>query len=381
MVESKDNNAGRWIEQPEGFQAFVPRELTKHIPFGLDGQLLMLLSDADREIGRLDSIVDLIPNPDLYIGLFGRHEAVNSSKIEGTQTSISDLLLFEADQDKEGSKSEQLEVWNYVEAMNYGLERLKELPLSLRLIREIHSKLLEGARGRNKSPGKFRVNQVHVGPPGLPISHARYVPPPPQQMKLLLENLETFLHQESNIPVLIKCGIVHAQFEMIHPFNDGNGRIGRLLITFILCWEKVLKRPLLYLSDYLSRNREEYYSRLKSVSDKGDWEGWIGFFLKGVKTVSLKATETGRLILSLRDEHRELIKNEMSKSQSVFDLLESLYNHPVTNLSIAVDAMSKSKATANKALNKFTELGLLKEVTGQSRNRVYLYQPYIELFQ
>lgn len=381
MVESKDNNAGRWVEQPEGFQAFVPRELTKHIPFELDGQLLMLLSEADREIGRLDSIVDLIPNPDLYIGLFGRHEAVNSSKIEGTQTSISDLLLFEAGQDKEGTKSEQQEVWNYVEAMNYGLERLKELPFSLRLIREIHSKLLEGARGRNKSPGKFRVNQVHVGPPGLPISHARYVPPPPQQMKPLLENLETFLHQQSNIPVLIKCGIVHAQFEMIHPFNDGNGRIGRLLITFLLCWEKVLKRPLLYLSDYLSRNREEYYSRLKSVSDQGDWEGWIGFFLQGVKSVSLNATETGRKILSLRDEHRELIKNEMSKSQSVFDLLESLYNHPVTNLSMAVEAMGKSRQTAHKALNKFTELGLLKEVTGQSRNRVYLYQPYIELFQ
>lgn len=382
MRADLSQRAGYYIRQPDGYRAFIPRGLPPDPPLIIDSDMLGLLSQADRAVGRLDGSTETLPNPDLFVFMYVRKEAVLSSQIEGTQASLIDVLEFEADALEPGRPRDVVEVVNYVEAMNHGLERLKQLPLSLRLIREIHEKLLADVRGSNRTPGEFRRSQNWIGPPGSPLSKARYVPPPPHEMHQALDNLEKFLHDTTNIPPLIKAGLAHAQFETIHPFLDGNGRVGRLLITFLLCEQGVLKRPLLYLSYYFKLYRSEYYDRLQATRDAGDWEGWLKFFLRGVYEVAQEATETARRIVNLREQHRKLITQRMGRAAgNPMMLLERLFFRPIVSVNWMAKALEISYQNANQLARRLSALGLLKEITGQQRNRRFLYEPYLALLQ
>jgi Fic family protein len=380
MSNLEKNRAGHYVQQASNYRCFIPSPLPPDPPVRIDGELLVLLSEADRAIGRLDSIVELIPNPDLFIGLFSRKEAVHSSQIEGTQTTLSELLFFEVDQKQQSGRTDHREVLNYVEALDYGLKRLNELPISVRLIKELHKILLKDVRGSDRAPGELRKTQVHIGAPGSSVSGATYVPPPANELPKTLGELEKFIHDDTVMPVLVKCGLIHAQFEMIHPFFDGNGRIGRLLITLILCWKKILKKPLLYISQFFNVNRDEYIRRLRSISEHGDWEGWIGYFLTAVKTVAIQSDETGHKILKLRDQHRELVVAEFPKSPYALNVLEYMFRFPVFNPNKMVEIMGHSKVTIYNMLKEFEKLGIITEISGQTRNRVFLYKQYVDLF-
>ena len=370
--------AGHYVKQPEGFKAFVPALLPPDPPIQLDPETMNLLSEADRAIGRLDGIATLLPNPALFVAMYVRHEAVLSSQIEGTQSTLDDVLLFEI---KERSKEEPKdveEVVNYVRAMKLGLKRLPELPLSLRLIREIHEALMKGARGGNRTPGEFRRSQNWIG--GTMPSNAAFVPPPVHEMNAALGNFEKFLHDEKSYPLLIQCGLAHAQFETIHPFLDGNGRVGRLLITFLLCARGALRQPLLYLSLYLKGHRAAYYDRLTAVRNDGDWEGWIKFFLKGVREVSDDATETARRIVELRENSRATIA-DFSSAALGMKLLDLLFAQPIINIPLAVEKLKCTYPTATKLVEQCCEAGILNETTGAKRNRRYRFEPYLSLFE
>ena len=298
--------------------------------------------------------------------MYVRREAVLSSQIEGTQASLVDLLEFESERARARTPDDSAEVANYVRAMNHGLERLATLPVSLRLIREIHGVLLEGVRGAERNPGEFRTSQNWIGAPGSTLTSARFVPPPPAEMRDALGALEAFIHDGSDLPVLFKVALVHAQFETIHPFLDGNGRVGRLLITFLLCETGILKRPLLYLSHYLRRHRSEYYDRLQAVRDRGDWEGWLRFFLEGIRVVAAEATETARQLITLREEHRELVARSLGRrADNGLRLLESLYPAPFVDIRDAGQRVGLSHSKANSLVQAFAALGLLVEITGR----------------
>jgi Fic family protein len=370
------------MQQPTGYKAFIPNPLPLRPAITLDPELQILLSAADRAIGRLDAGTELLPNPDFFVAMYVRREALYSSQIEGvTQASLDEMLEFEVRATQRRRFPEIPEVFNYVDAMNYGLQRLESLPLSLRLIKEIHKKLLKGVRGGERDPGEFRRTQNWVGPGNCSLSEALYVPPPPEVAREAMGNLETYLHEEDTVPPLVKCALVHAQFESIHPFLDGNGRIGRLLVTFLLCWQDILKRPLLYLSDYFKRYRDEYYTRLQQIRDQDDWEGWLRFFLTGVHSVALDATETARNIQLLQEEHRNLVGRQFPGTATGLMLLDQLFRNPVTTAKKAAKIISRSYPVANQLIADFEELGLLKEITGGHRNRVYRYEPYSALFR
>ncbi|MHB9144957.1 MAG: Fic family protein [Symbiobacteriia bacterium] len=373
--------AGEYVRQPGGFQAFIPASLPPRPPMRVDGDLLVILSQADRSLGRLDGSIEVLPNPDLFLYMYIRKEAVLSSQIEGTQASLIDVLEYEAEALQSGYAHDVFEVMNYVNALNYGVDRLESLPLSLRLIREIHGKLLAGVRGGERNPGEFRKTQNWIGPPGCTLETATFVPPPVPDMRAALANLETFLHQEISMPILIRVGLAHAQFETVHPFLDGNGRMGRLLITLLLVERGVLRRPLLYLSSYFKKNRLEYYDRLQAVRDRGDWEGWLKFFLRGVHEVAQEATEVARNIVNLHEEHRELVIKQMGRGAGKgLMLLEALYQAPVTSVHRVADITHLSFANANALVKQLVALNLLTEVTGRKRNRVFTYSPYLDLF-
>jgi Fic family protein len=346
----------------------------------MDEELTRLLSDADRCLGRLDGVASVLPNPDLFVAMYVRHEAVLSSQIEGTQSTLEDVLEFEADSKGEAHPQDVGEVVNYVRAMNYGLLRLGDLPLSLRLIREIHGELLAGGRGSERTPGEFRRSQNWIGPAGCTLSTATFVPPPVHEMQQALGNLENFLHEVGSLPRLIHCGLMHAQFETIHPFLDGNGRVGRLLITFLLCQQGILNRPLLYLSYYLKGRRSEYYDRLDAVRRNGDWEGWLKFFLRGVYEVSQSASSTARAILSMREQHRQAA-SDVGAGGAGARLLDYLFEQPIVTIRMVENKIACSYVTANRLVDQLVELKLLREITGQQRNRRYRYEPYLALFE
>ncbi|MGH9914312.1 MAG: Fic family protein, partial [Pyrinomonadaceae bacterium] len=288
---------------------------------------------------------------------------------------------FEIDAAGQDVPKDVEEVVNYVRAMNYGLQRLDELPLSLRLIREIHGVLLEDVRGSHRTPGEFRRTQNWIGPASCTLQTASFVPPPVSDMLYALDNLEKFLH-DTSLPVLVQCGLAHAQFETIHPFLDGNGRVGRLLITFLLCHNGALHRPLLYLSYYLKMHRAQYYDRLMAIRSDGDWEGWLKFFLRGVSEVSEAATTTARGILKLREEHRQMITEKLGTSAgSALRLLDFLFEQPIINVRVVEKQLQSSYVTASKLVDQIVELDLLRETTGYQRNRRYRYEPYLSLFE
>jgi Fic family protein len=372
--------AGRYIKQPTGYRAFIPADLPPNPPIALDAELTRRLSDADRALGRLDGVATVLPNPDLFVAMYVRQEAVLSSQIEGTQSTLQDVLAYEANASLESRPGDVEDVVNYVAAMNHGLRRLPDFPVSLRLIREIHQRLMEGVRGSELEPGEFRRSQNWIGPQGCALNNADFVPPPPHEMLSALDNLERFIHDHASLPVLIQCGLVHAQFETIHPFLDGNGRVGRLLITFMLCERKILLRPLLYLSLYLKSRKAEYYDRLMAVRMNGDWEGWLRFFLRGVYEVSLSATETARRILALREEHRQLLSSSFTSASNALRLHDRMFEKPTLSVAEAKDFMGCAFGTANTIIERLEELGLVREITGQERNRRYQYEPYVRLF-
>lgn len=373
--------SGRYVKQAGDYRAFIPAPLPPDPPIAMDTELARMLSDADRALGRLDGVTSVLPNPDLFVAMYVRHEAVLSSQIEGTQSTLEDVLQFEIDAAGQDVPKDVEEVVNYVRAMNHGLERLDSLPLSLRLIREIHGVLLEDVRGSHRTPGEFRRTQNWIGPAGCTLQTASFVPPPVPDMLDALDNLEKFLH-DASLPVLIQCGLAHAQFETIHPFLDGNGRVGRLLITFLLCHNGALHRPLLYLSYYLKMHRAQYYDRLMAIRSEGDWEGWMKFFLRGVSEVSEAATTTARAILKLREEHRQMIMEKLGTTASnALRLLDFLFEQPIITVRVVEKHLQSSYVTAGKLVDQLVELGLLRETTGYQRNRRYRYEPYLALFE
>ena len=374
--------AGQYRMQATGYRAFHPSSLPPTPPIRIEGALQRHLSEADRALGRLDGSVETLPNPNLFVYMYVRREAVLSSQIEGTQSSLQDLLAEEAQVTSDGRPADVEEVVNYVRAMNLGLARLPALPVSVRLIKEIHAELLRGVRGSRLTPGELRRSQNWIGPGGASLADATFVPPPPEEVPDALGALETFIHQEDSLPLLVKIGLAHAQFETIHPFLDGNGRLGRLLITFLLCEQGALTKPVLYLSHYFKRNREEYYTRLQAVRDAGDWEGWLSFFLLGVKDVSLQAAETARRILELRESHRRAITEHLGRAAgNGHRMLEHLYERPIVSASDIEGLLGITFPGANQLVARLVNLGILTEFTGRSRHRRFRYDPYVRLFE
>ncbi len=385
MIDTSGHHAlrsGRYQTQPQGYRAFIPEPLPPQPPLNLDIELHKLLSRADRALGRLDGSVLTLPNPDLFVLMYVRKEAVLSSQIEGTQSSLQDLLAVEADLFGPTERPHDIdEVVNYVRAMNHGLDRLSDIPVSMRLIKEIHQKLLKGVRGSKLQPGELRKTQNWIGPMGGSLADATFIPPPPHDVPQALGDLDKFIHADDELPILVKIGLVHAQFETIHPFLDGNGRVGRLLITFLLTEKNILEKPVLYLSHYFKRHRQTYYDRLQAVRDQGDWEGWMTFFLQGIIEVSQEATLTARRILALREDHRTQITDSLGRAAgNGHRLLEKLYKRPILSVNQVQDVIQTSYAAANTLVAKLTELGILIEVTGNARNRKFRYEPYVRLF-
>ncbi len=367
------------IRQVEGYRAFIPAPLPPDPPLAFDARLATVLAGAGTALGRLDGVAATLPNPELFVAMYVRREAVLSSQIEGTQSTLDDILAFEIDPDRSELPGDIEEVVNYVTAMNYGLARLESLPLSLRLLREIHDKLMTGVRGGEKSPGEFRKSQNWIGGGPHGLADAAFIPPPPHEMRAALGNLERFLHDPGGLDPLIVCALAHAQFETIHPFLDGNGRVGRLLVTFLLCHAKVLQRPVLYLSHYLKQHRGSYYDRLMAVRNDGDWEGWLRFFLTGVGEVAREAEHTARRIVQLRERARRAAQSA-HLSANVLALLDYLFERPLITVNTARERLNISFPAANGMIGELSKIGLLSEVTGGRRNRMFRFDPYLDLF-
>lgn len=376
----RSTRMGHYVRQSGGFRAFVPRALPPEPAIELEQKLIIECSRADQALGRLDGAATMLPNSDFFVAMYVRREAVNSSAIEGTQSTLEDVLAYELDPRTRDLPEDVEEVVNYVRAMNYGLNRLGTLPLSLRLIREIHAELMQGVRGGDKAPGEFRRTQNRIGPAGATLNQATFVPPPVPEMNEALDNLEKFLRNEDAYATLIHCAITHAQFETIHPFLDGNGRVGRLLIAFLLVHRGVLERPLLYLSYFLKLHRTEYYDRLNAIRVDGDWEGWIRFFLRGVAETAEEATITARAILALRDKHQSVIAAQ-GWGANELRLLDILFQRPIINIALAQKLLGVTYPTASRVIDHLMSIGLLEEITGRKRNRVFRYSPYVRLFE
>lgn len=375
------SRAGTYRRQPQGYWAFIPAAMPPNPAVRIDGQIQSLLSRADLALGRLAGAVDTLPNPDLFVFMYVRKEAVLSSQIEGTQSSLQDVLSAEAQLFAPDRPRDVDEVINYVAAMNYGLERLASLPVSVRLVREIHQMLLAGVRGSHLTPGEIRTSQNWIGPGRCTLNEAIFVPPPPAEVSGALGDLERFLHAEDTLPLLIKIGLAHAQFETIHPFLDGNGRIGRLLITFLLCEKQVLQKPVLYLSHYFKRHRQQYYDHLQAVRASGAFEDWLAFFLVGVAEVSAEASVTAHRILRMREQHRDLIAEKLGRAAgNGHRTLEHLFSRPIVSVNEVRGLIRTTYPAANHLVEKLAEIGIVAEVTGQARNRRFRYDPYIRLF-
>lgn len=374
--------AGRfWVTKSggENVRWFEPTDLPPDPPLQIGDKEVDLIERANRALGRLDGLTATIPDTHLFLYTYVRKEALLSSQIEGTQSSFSELLLAERSDAPGLPHADVVEVSNYVAAMEHGLDRIREgFPLSLRLIREIHGVLLRQGRGSALTPGEFRTSQNWVG--GTRPGTALYVPPQPQLVMPLMGALEKFLHGDPKpTPVLIKAALSHVQFESIHPFLDGNGRLGRLLITFLLCTESALSQPLLYLSLFFKARREEYYALLQRVREDGDWEGWLRFFLQGVLETADQAVETAKRILAMFEEHRASIKAKGRAAGSALRIHDVLTRYPVVAATEAAAESGLSAPTVRTALEVLEGMGLVREATGRQRDRLYLYQPYVDV--
>jgi Fic family protein len=385
-MEAMQSRAGKTVAQASGYLAFVPSPLPPDPAVALDSEAIDLLSRADHALGKLSGIASLLPNPNLFVGMYVRKEALLSSQIEGIESTLDEVIRFEeGEEPSEGKRfQDTAEVVNYVRALNYGIKRLADLPLSLRLIREIHGELMQGARGASKAPGEFRVTQNWIGGRGATLATATFVPPPVPEMKEALSNFEKFLHERReradriHYPVVVECALVHAQFETIHPFLDGNGRLGRLLIALLLHERGILPQPLLYISLYLRANRLEYYDRLTAVRKSGDWESWTKFFLKGVEQTGLEAVETAKKVIAFREE---TLRAAATLGANETKLLEFMFGHPLTDIQTAQKQLQVSYNTAATVIGKLEKARLLVETTGAKRNRIFRFAPYLDLFK
>ena len=373
--------AGSYVQHSRGYKTFIPEPLPPDPPMIIDTELADLLSKADRALGRLDGSAQILPNPDLFVTMYVRKEAVLSSQIEGTQASLEDVLAYEAVSKRRRFSQSVAEVVNYVNAMNDSLQKLNTLLFSNEVLKRAHQILLKGVRGAQKSPGNFRQSQNWIGAPGSDLFTASFIPPPPAEVAKSMSSLEAYINDDTTTPMLIKCGLVHAQFETIHPFLDGNGRLGRLLVTLLLYQQKVINRPLLYLSAYFKQHRSEYYDRLQAVRNMGDWEGWLKFFLTGVWLVSDEAFGTVREIVAMREQHRELILNKMRSSANGLLLLEHLFTNPLIDVGQVAKLVYVTYPAANSLVADFVHYGLLEEMTGKQRNRRFLYEPYLAILR
>lgn len=374
----KDSTAGRCILTPTGFHAFVPNPLPPKLE--VDWELTNLLSEANVRLGELSGSGRLLPNPHLLIQPYLRREAVLSSRIENTVAGMDDLFFFEADESEPPHAPDVREVANYVRALEYGLKRIKELPISGRLVREIHEHLMKDVRGGNipNAPGEFRRSQNWIGPPGCTLMEATFVPPPVNEMQEALAAWEKYLNTTPREPVLIQCALMHYQFEAIHPFVDGNGRVGRLLITFLLCERGVLSQPLLYLSAFFERHRDEYYRRLLAISEKGDWRGWIEFFLRGIIVQSKEALENANAILDL---HANMMGKIQSKKtpHTARRIIDHLFGNPIISIHGLSRLWGLEYLTIQRGVRYLENAGILKEITGQRRNRLFVASQLLEL--
>jgi Fic family protein len=373
-----DGKSGKLLHTDRGYLAYSPNPLEPGIELSLP--IVNNLSAADRALSELAGIARTLPNPHLLIGPFLRREAVLSSRIEGTQASFSDLLFFEAAQLGEKEIPDVREVSNYVQALEYGLARLATLPVSLRLIREIHQRLMAGVRGESKTPGEFRRSQNWIGPSGCTLNDATFVPPPVDEMQAALDSFEKYLHAPSEMPALIRLALVHYQFEAIHPFLDGNGRVGRLLVSLLLCAEKLLPQPLLYLSSYFERYRDEYYRHLLAVSQKGEWEEWIRYFLKAVAVQSTDAIKRIDRLLALRQAYRSQVQQARA-SALLLQLIDELFGFPAITNSAVCKRMKITPRSAQLNIDKLVERGIIREATGRQRNRVYLASEIVGIIE
>jgi Fic family protein len=382
-VDFTEKKAGRLIKGPQGYWAFVPDPLPP--PLSINWDLANILSRADRALSELGGLARNLPNPHLLIGPFVRREAVLSSRIEGTQASLSDLFFFEAAESEKTTParktpSDVREVANYVKALEYALKRIDELPLSLRLIRELHEILLSGVRGEHWTPGEFRRSQNWIGPPGCTLMDATFVPPSPPEMMEALGDLEKYLHSISGLPPLIKIALVHYQFEAVHPFLDGNGRIGRLLISLLLYHEGLLCQPLLYLSAFFERRRTEYYRRLRDISTAGKWRPWIDFFLHGVIEQSQDAMQRTIRLLGLWQRYRSKLQ-EARSSALLLRIVDRLFEYPVLSIPAAVRFLSVTHRSGAQLIGKLVGAGILTEMTGRERYRLYAAKEIMETIE
>jgi Fic family protein len=382
IPELMKRTTGQYLQVGSGedaFRAFVPAALPPHPPLKLTAADLDLLERANRALGKLDGITALLPNVSLFIYAYVRKEALVSSQIEGTQSSLSDLLLYESDQAPGVPLEDVREVSDYVAALDHGIKRLRGgFPLSLRLLREIHGVLLRGGRGSDRTPGEFRRSQVWIG--GSRPGNARFVPPPSSRVVECMGLLEKFLHGDPvETPALVKAALAHVQFETIHPFLDGNGRLGRLLITFLLCAQGALSEPILYLSLHFKSHRQEYYGHLQRVRTHGDWEGWLRFFLEGAITTAEEAVATTRRILVLFERDRRQIERLGRAAATAFRVHEYLQRRPIAGVRAIERDLDLTYPTVAGALDRMKGLRIVKELTGFKRNRVFAYGPYVDL--
>jgi len=362
----------------ESVRAFVPDPLPPTPPPDLTGTRGRQLEHAVLACGRLDGISGLLPDPDLFLYAYVRREAVLSSQIEGTQSSLSDLLLFELDEAPGVPLDDVVEVSNYVAALEHGIELLRTgLPLSARMLREVHAKLLARGRGGDKLPGEFRRSQNWIG--GTRPGNARFVPPPPELVPEAIGALERYIHGKNAASVLVTAALAHVQFETIHPFLDGNGRVGRLMISLLLQQEKVLRQPLLYLSLYFKEHRAEYYRQLDSVRQDGDWEGWLDFFLEGVSTTAGAAVDTAHRLLELFRADEQRLTHRGRGAASTLRVYAALRARPVATLQDLAARAQVTFPTASRAMEAMVTVGIARELTGQRRNRVFAYDAYLKV--
>jgi Fic family protein len=374
-----DKKHGKVIFTLQGYNAYIPDRLPPLIESSW--RLSQQISNADRALSELAGTTRTLPNPHLFINSFLRREAVLSSKIEGTQASLSDLFFFESAGEQK-NQSDVQEVVNYVKALNYGIERLNDFPLSIRLLCEIHERLMSDVRGNESrlTPGEIRRSQNWIGKPGSTLMDATYVPPPVDEMKGCLSELEKYFHAESDLPPLVRLALIHYQFEAIHPFLDGNGRIGRLLITLLLMNEKLLSQPILYLSAFFERNRDEYYRLLSGVSQKGMWQEWIEYFLQGVAEESKDAIKRANSVIDLWTHYRQELQNERH-SVSTLTLLDEIIKNPVMTYKKAENVLGFTNRAARQNVDKLVKIGLLQEITEKERYKIFVASEIIVILE
>jgi len=371
--------AGELVRQDGGYDAFIPCPLPPEIQY--DDELHFLLSKADAALAHLDGVTEVLPNPDIFVAMYVKKEALLSAQIEGTLVSLQGVLEFEANLKPKEDLRDIREVINYIKAMNYGIEQLQKSDLNLALINESHRMLITGTRGSAKHPGRYKDKQNFLGTPKGTIFAASFIPPPPEKTGELMAELETFIKEKDKLPALIKIALIHAQFETIHPYLDGNGRMGRLLITYYLYWTKSLSRPLLYLSFYLKKYKPEYAENLNRIRFQDDWETWLKFFLKGVIEVSENAIQSAREIIALKESSiKKLIENKVGGTNAI-RLLDILFYNPTVSIKEVAEELKISPVAANKLVNKMVGLGILHEITGKERYQMFAFVDFIRIIE